>query len=132
MHALAAINQGCGGGDQGGGGCRGAPQIHAEGRGHDGNPLGPRPLMETPFHPQVDNSLMRYESPFNDPKQTAAMRSTNATIISLEHLVDNPSEKREPGAYMVSLILTITNEGVAMKNWKNGRFGGNQQTKPYQ
>jgi hypothetical protein len=29
--------------------------------------------METPFLPQVDNSLMSYESPFNDPNQTAAM-----------------------------------------------------------
>jgi hypothetical protein len=88
--------------------------------------------METPFLPQVDNSLRSYESPFNDPKQAAAMRSANATIISLEHLVDNPSEEREPGEYMVCVILAITNKGVATTKGRNGRFDGNQQTTPYQ
>jgi hypothetical protein len=48
------------------------------------------------------------------------MRSSNATIISLEHLVDNPSEEREPGEYMVCVILAITNKGVAMTKVKNG------------
>ena len=61
---------------------------------------------------------MSYESPFNDPKQTAAMRSANATIISLENMVDNPSEERETGEYMVCVILAITNKGVAMKKGK--------------
>jgi hypothetical protein len=88
--------------------------------------------METPFRPQVENSLMKYQSPFNDPKQTAAMRSTNANIISLQHLVDNPSEERETGDYMVCVVLAITNKGVAMTKGKNGKFGGNQQTTPYQ
>ena len=88
------------------------PQIHAGGRGHGGDPLGPCPSMETPFCPQVENSSMKYESPVNDPKQTAAMRSAHATIISLEHLVDNPSEERATGEYMVCIILSITNKGV--------------------
>jgi hypothetical protein len=30
-------------------------------------------------------------------KKVAAMRSPKATIISLEHLVDNPSEERATG-----------------------------------
>ena len=60
------------------------------------------------------------------------MRSVNTTTISLEHLVDNPSEEREPGEYMVCVILAITNKGVATTKGKNGRFGGNQQTTPYQ
>ena len=131
-NAATANNQGRGGGGLGGGVRGGTPQIHAGGRGHGGNPQGPRSLMETPFLPQVDNSLRSYESPFNDPKQTAAMRSPNATIISLEHLVDNPSEEREPGEYMVCVILAITNKGVATTKGKNGQFGGNQQTTPYQ
>ena len=132
-NAAIAINQERGRGGCGGGGGRGGtPQNHIGGRGHGGNPQGPRSSMETPFLPQVDNSLRSYESPFNDPKQTAAMRSANATIISLEHLVDNPSEEREPGEYMVCVILAITNKGVATTKGKNGRFGGNQQTTPYQ
>jgi len=76
--------------------------------------------MVTPFLPRVDNSLMSYESPFNDPKQTAALRSTNAKIILLEHLVDNPSEEREPGEYMVCVILAMTNKGVATTKGKMG------------
>ncbi len=76
--------------------------------------------METPFLPQVENSLRSYESPFNDPKQTAAMRADNATTISLEHLVDNPSEEREPGEYMVCVILDINNKGVATIKGKHG------------
>jgi hypothetical protein len=85
-----------------------------------------------PFLPQVENSLRSYESPFNDPKQTAAMRSAKGTIISLEHLVDNPSEEREPGNYMVCVILAITNKGVATTKGENGGFGGNHQTTLYQ
>ena len=50
----------------------------------------------------------------------------------MPHLVDNPSEERETGEYMVCVILDITNKGVAMTKGKNGRFGGNQQTMPYQ
>ena len=91
-HAAAAINQGRGGGERGGGGREGDTQNYAGGRGHEGNPQGTHSSMETPFLLQVENSLRSYESPFNDPKQTAAMRSANATIISLEHLIDNPSE----------------------------------------
>ncbi len=125
-HAAAAINQGRGGGEHGGGGRGETPQIHGGGRGYGGNLQGPRPSMETPFLPQVDNSLRSYESPFNDPKQTAAMRSANATTISLEHLIDNPSDEREPGEYMVCVILAITNKGVATTKGKNG------QTMPYQ
>ncbi len=70
---------------------------------------------------------MSYEIPFNDPKQTSAMRSANSKIISLEHMVDNPNEEREPGEYMVCVILAITNKGVAMTNVKNKRFGGNHK-----
>jgi hypothetical protein len=119
-NAATANNQGRRGGGLGGGVRGGTPQIHAGGRGHGGNPQGPRSSMETPFLPQVENSLMSYESPFNDPKQTAAMRSPKATIISLEHLVDNPSEEREPGEYMVCVILAITNKGVATTKGKMG------------
>jgi hypothetical protein len=48
------------------------------------------------------------------------MRANNATTISLEHLVNNPSEEREPGEYMVCVILAITNKGVATTKGKNG------------
>jgi hypothetical protein len=131
-NAATANNQGRGGGGLGEGVRGGTPQNHAGGRGHGGNPQGPCSSMETPLLPQVENSLRSYESPFNDPKQTAVMRSPKATIISLEHLVDNPSKVREPGEYMVCVILAITNKGVATTKGNNGRFGGNQQTTPYQ
>ena len=49
-----------------------------------------------------------------------AMRSENATFISLQHLVDNTSEERETGEYMACVILAITNKGVAMTKEKMG------------
>ena len=50
------------------------------------------------------------------------MRSTNAAIISLEHLVDNPIGERATGEYMVCVILAITNKGVAMTKGKMGNL----------
>jgi hypothetical protein len=44
------------------------------------------------------------------------------TIISLEHLVDNPVEERSTGEYMVCVILAITNKEVATTKGKNGNL----------
>jgi hypothetical protein len=69
--------------------------------------------METPFHQYVDNCVQAYKSPFNDPTRETAMKSAEAHVISLQHLVDNLNEERQKGEYMVCVMLAITNLGTA-------------------
>jgi hypothetical protein len=65
--------------------------------------------METPFCQNVDNHVQAYESPLNDPTREIAMRSAEAHVISLQHLVDNSNEERQKGEYMyVSSLLLLT------------------------
>ena len=123
----AANNQGHGGGN-----CAGAPQ------GPDGcagvaaavNPIN---RMETPFRQYVENRVQAYQSPFNDPTRETAMRSAEAHAISLQHLVDNSNEERQRNEYMVCVLLAVTNLGTAQTRGRtNGRYGGPQQSTPYQ
>jgi hypothetical protein len=136
----AANNQGHGIGN-----CAGAPQGPAgaannQGRGggnHAGAPQGPpgaagaaagvaaavNPInrMEMPFRWYVDNRVQAYESPFNDPTRETAMKSAEAHVISLQHLVDSLNEERQKGEYMVCVMLAITNSGTAQTR---GRTNG--------
>ncbi len=41
------------------------------------------------------------------------MKSAEAHVISLQHLVDNLNEERQKGEYMVCVMLAITNLGTA-------------------
>jgi hypothetical protein len=95
--------------------------------------VNPINRMETPFHLYVENRVQAYESPFNDPTREAAMRSAEARAISLQHLVDNSNEERQRGEYMVCVLLAVTNSGTAHTRGRtNGRYGGPQQSTPYQ
>jgi hypothetical protein len=95
--------------------------------------VNPSNCMETAFRPYVDNRLQEYESPFNDTAKENAMRSAGAHVISLQHLVDNPDEERQPKEYMVCIILAIVNSGTAQTRGRTtGRYNGPQQSMPYQ
>jgi len=95
--------------------------------------VNPSNRMETAFRPYVDNRLQEYESPFNDTAKENAMRSAGAHVISLQHLVDNPDEERQPKEYMVCIILAIVNSGTAQTRGRTtGRYNGPQQSMPYQ
>ena len=89
--------------------------------------------METPFRQYVENHVQAYESPFNDPTRETVMRSDEAHAISLQHLVDNSNEERQRGEYMVCVLLAVTNSGTAQTRGRtNGKYGGPQQSTPYQ
>jgi hypothetical protein len=125
--AAAANNQG-----RGGGNCAGAPQGPA---GHAGVAAGVNPIncMETPFHQYVKNRVQAYESPFNDPTRETVMRSAEAHAISLQHLIDNSNEERQRGEFMMCVLLAVTNSGTAQTRGRtNGKYGGPQQSTPYQ
>ena len=95
--------------------------------------VNPSNRMETAFRPYVDNRLQEYESPFNDTAKENAMRSAGAHVISLQHLVDNPDEERQPKEYMVCIILAIVNSGTAQTRGRTtGRYNGPQQSMTYQ
>ena len=89
--------------------------------------------MEMAFRPYVNNRLQEYESPFNDAAREIAMKSAAAHVISLQHLVDNPDEERQPKEYMVFIILAVVNSGIAQTRGRTiGKYGGPQQSMPYQ
>jgi hypothetical protein len=79
-----------------GGGCAGAPQGPA---GAAGVAVAVNPIncMEMPFCQYVDNCVQAYKSPVNDLTREIAMRSAEAHVISLQHLVDNSNEERQKG-----------------------------------
>jgi hypothetical protein len=125
--AGAANNQGHGGEN-----CAEAPQVPA---GVAGAAVAVPPIncMETPFRLLVEDCLQAYKSPFNDPTREDAMRSARAHPITLQHLVDNPSEERQTGEYMVCTILAIVIAGTAQTRGRtNGKYSGPQQNMPYQ
>jgi hypothetical protein len=95
--------------------------------------LNPINRMETPFRQYVENRVQAYGSPFNDPTRETVMRSDEAHAISLQHLVDNSNEERQRGEYMVCVLLAVTNSGTAQTRGRtNGKYGGPQQSTPYQ
>jgi hypothetical protein len=128
--AAANNNQGHGGGNR-----AGAPQGPGGRAGVAAPAAAVNPInrMETPFRPYVENRVQAYQSPFNDPTRETAMRSAEAHAISLQHLVDNSNEERQKGEYMVCVLLAVTNSGTAQTRGRtNGRYGGPQQSTPYQ
>ncbi len=144
----AAINQGRGGGNcvgapqgpagaannqgRGGGNCAGAPQGPAGAAGVAAT-VNPINCMETPFHQYVDNCVQAYKSPFNDPTREIAMRSAEAHVISLQHLVNISNEERQKCEYMVCVLLAVTNLGTPQTRGRtNGQFGRLHQNTPYQ
>jgi hypothetical protein len=95
--------------------------------------VNPSNRMETAFRAHVNNRLQEYESPFNDTAREIAMRSDAAHEISLQHLVDNPDEERQPKEYMVCIIPAVINSGTTQTRGRtNGKYGGPQQSMPYQ
>ena len=125
--AAAGNNQGRGGGNR-----AGAPQG-PDGRAGVAAAVNPINRMETPFRQYVENRVQAYESPFNDPTRETVMRSDEAHAISLQHLVDNSNEERQRGEYMVCVLLAVTNSGTAQTRGRtNGKYGGPQQSTPYQ
>jgi hypothetical protein len=61
------------------------------------------------------------------------MRSDEAHAISLQHLVDNSNKEMQRGEYMVCVLLAVTNSGTAQTRGRtNGKYGGPQQSTPYQ
>ena len=125
--AAVGNNQGRGGGNR-----AGAPQG-PDGRAGVAAAVNPINRMETPFRQYVENRVQAYESPFNDPTRETVMRSDEAHAISLQHLVDNSNEERQRGEYMVCVLLAVTNSGTAQTRGRtNGKYGGPQQSTPYQ
>jgi hypothetical protein len=146
--AGAANNQGHGGGNHagapqgpagtannqkpGGGNCAEAPQGPAGAAGAAAA-VNPIDCMEMPFRQYVNNCVQAYKNPFNDPTKEIAMRSAEAHVISLQHLVDNSNEERQKGEYMVCVLFAVTNSGTAQTRGRtNGRYGGPQHNTPYQ
>jgi hypothetical protein len=89
--------------------------------------------METPYSPQVENSLQTYKRFFNDPDKERAKKDDREKIVSLSQLVDNSNKERQKIEYMVCITLTITSLGMAQTmGGIGGQQGGTQQSMPYQ